>query len=119
MENNQNTQNSETENQFEETQEESCPPFDSKSIYLRKDGNIVGLHSIGENDSYWTIKELDGTEHQKTGFRAIESWGNNYDENYKMIGRGSFRVFKDIEKEAKEFEEDGWIRFPGPQNGEL
>jgi hypothetical protein len=82
--------------------------LDLKDIYLRKDNEIIGLHSIGYADPYeYTLVELDGTEIQKkTDFMPLETWGNRYNENYEMVG-GSFRVHQFIEDEAKEFEADG------------
>jgi hypothetical protein len=86
-----------------------------KDIFLRKNGQIIGLHAIGEKDSTWDVIELDGTRHTVTGFRQWEQWGNEYghsrDGSLKMIGRGSFRVHDDIEKVAKELEEDGWVTY--------
>lgn len=90
---------------------EEMPQFDSLDIYLQKDGRIIGLHAIGESDAKYKVVDLDGSETMKKGFLAFEQWGNEYDQDYKMIGRGSFRVFGDIEEEAKEFEADGWVRF--------
>lgn len=85
--------------------------MDSKSIYLRKGAEIIGLHAIGYNNSQWTVLELDETETLHHGFQAMEAWGNQYDENLEMIGRGSFRVFDDISKVADEFIIDGWEPF--------
>jgi len=69
-----------------------------KNIFLKKEGetNYIGLHSIGY--------EIDGK------FHSMESWGNEY-LNGKMQSPGSFRVFDNIEKVAKDFELDGYIRF--------
>ena len=86
-----------------------------KDIYLKKDGEIVGLHAIGEKDAEWTLVALDGTETRVKGFQQHEQWGNEYDENHKMLGRGSFRIFGDIEEAAKEMEADGWVTYEGPK----
>lgn len=86
-------------------------PYDEINIFLRKDDEIVGLHCIGEKDKDYEVMELDGTITQRHGFLAEESWGNYYDEDYNIKGRGSFRVFEDIEILAEEFEADGWVRF--------
>lgn len=99
-------------NQFTEEQ------YDSKDIYLRKDGAIIGLHSIGMDNQEWDLILLDGTRVRQYGFQAIESWGNEYDENRNILGRGSFRVFESIENLAKEFEQDGWERYEGPKRKE-
>jgi hypothetical protein len=87
--------------------------LDSKSIYLKKDGEFgfIGLHSVGESDVEWIEIDFDGNEHSRKGFRAHESWGNEYDNDHVMIGRGSFRVFQDIEVVAQEMVQDGWIIF--------
>lgn len=89
--------------------------FDSKDIYLKSPkGEIVGLHAVGHKEPYtFTLRHLDGKEEQiTTDFMELEKWGNEYDENLIMQGRGSFRVFDlTIEHTAKAFEEDGWIRF--------
>ena len=90
--------------------EENPPPPDpfegmvSRDVYLTKDGQIVGIHAIGypENE--------DGTG----GLMQMEIWGNEYDEDHKMLGRGSFRVFDDLENEVKNWEADGWVRREAP-----
>lgn len=84
--------------------------YESRDIYLQKDNEIVGLHAIGENNATWTQTDLNGVTTEKTGFLALEVWGNNYDQNLKMIG-GSFRVFDDIEAVANGLVEDGWVVF--------
>jgi hypothetical protein len=89
-----------------------------KDIYLKKDGEIIGLHAIGEKDAEWTQVGIDGTRTQIKGFMQHEQWGNNYDENHKMLGRGSFRIFEDIEKFAEELEKDGWVSYEGPTKKE-
>jgi hypothetical protein len=88
--------------------------IDSKDIYLKKGEEIVGLHSIGHKGpyTYTKINPFEGTEVEvTTDFMAIESWGNEYDSEYNMLGKGSFRIFCDIEEAAKSFEADGWTRF--------
>lgn len=88
--------------------------FDSWNIYLKKDDEIVGLHAFGISGPYeFTLTHLDGREEIiKTNFQTFEQWGNEYDKNFNMIGRGSFRVFSlDIEEAAKDMEKDGWVRF--------
>lgn len=90
---------------------DEMPPYDSRDIYLTNGTEIIGLHEIGEANSSWIVKHLDGTEEQKFGFSAYERWGNEYNNDLKMIGRGSFRVHIDIEEVAKDFETDGWTRF--------
>lgn len=80
------------------------PDFEEKNIYLKKDNDIIGLHEIGFTDS-------DGN------WLSYETWGNEYDDRYNMLGRGSFRIFNDIETVAKEFEADGFVRFEGPNVG--
>jgi hypothetical protein len=88
--------------------------LDSKDIYLKKDGEIIGLHSVGyKKQNTYTQVNLDGTKELKTlDFMALESWGNEYDSEYNILGRGSFRVHTyDIEEAAKEMENDGWVRF--------
>ena len=88
-------------------------PLDTKDIYLKRGTEIIGLHSIGDRvpHEYDSIA-IDGTvTHKITDFKAIESWGNEYDNEYNMLGRGSFRLFGDIEEVASELEAEGWIRF--------
>lgn len=84
-----------------------------KSIYLRKDNEIIGLHAIGYSGPYtYTFVHLDGTEETKTDdFQQIECWGNEYDKEFNILGKGSFRVFHKINEAASLFESDGWIRF--------
>lgn len=91
-----------------------CDGMQARDIYLKKDNEIIGLHAIGYDNSTWTETALDGTSTDKQGFSAMEKWGNEYDENHKMLGRGSFRVHDDIEKVAKELEADGWTIYEGP-----
>lgn len=85
--------------------------MDSKNIYLRKGSEIIGLHAIGENNSEWTVSEFDGSETLHKGFKAWESWGNEYNEDLQMIGKGSFRVFGDIDVVAEQFISEGWEAF--------
>jgi hypothetical protein len=98
--------------------------MDSKTIYLRtKIGvsdiySIVGLHAIGHAGPYeWDHHHLDGTVERKTSnFMALETWGNEYDDDHNMLGRGSFRLHtSDIEQYAKEMEVEGWERYEGPK----
>jgi len=100
--------------------------WDSKDIYLTTtlaDGTkqIVGLHAIGHAQEY-TYTEI-GLNNERTevttGFSAIETWGNEYDENHNMLGRGSFRLHShDLDKTVKEWESEGWVRCekPGAKN---
>jgi hypothetical protein len=91
----------------------------SKNIWLKRGDEIVGLHAIGYREPYtFKVIDLDGstTEHN-SDFMELEKWGNEYNQDFKMIGRGSFRIFDlTIDHTAKAFEEDGWIRFYGPEN---
>ncbi len=86
----------------------------SKNIYLKKDGKIVGLHAVGYAGPYeYRLIKLDKTEELRTtDFMPMDMWGNEYNENYEMQGRGSFRIFAiDLDDEAKDWEADGWVRF--------
>jgi hypothetical protein len=86
----------------------------SKDIYLKKDGQIIGLHALGYNEPYeCEVIELDGSRHiEHLDFMALEKWGNAYDANLKMLPPGSFHVFDlSIEHTAREMEQDGWVRF--------
>lgn len=88
--------------------------LDEKNIYLTKGDRIIGLHAVGYKEIYtYEVLELDGSISQfTTDFLEIHKWGNEYDKNFKMIGRGSFRIHSaTIDIIAKELEEDGWIRF--------
>lgn len=88
--------------------------LDSKDIYLRKGSEIVGLHAVGNREPYtFTVMNLDGSEYGvTTDFMELDKWGNEYSEDMKMIGRGSFRVFDlTIDHTAQAFEEEGWVRF--------
>ena len=96
------------------------PPFEpeveSKDIYLKSpQGEIVGLHAIGHIDPDYEmrVQELDGSVIViKPGFVEYEKWGNEYDNEYNMLGRGSFRVFDlTLDHAAKCWEDDGWVRF--------
>ena len=86
--------------------------MEARDIYLKSPiGKIIGLHAIGGSNCTWELVGLDGSRTQQTGFLAMDKWGNEYDENYKMLGRGSFRVHENIEELAKKFEDEGWISF--------
>lgn len=96
--------------------------WDSKDVYLTMtlpDGEkqIIGLHAIGHAQEY-TYTEI-GRDNSRTevttGFAAIETWGNSYDENHNMLGRGSFRLHShDLDKMVKECESEGWVRCERP-----
>ena len=88
--------------------------YDSLDIYLKKDNKIIGLHAIGCKGPYeFTLVDLDGSSSTITSdFQVFEMWGNEYNERFEMIGRGSFRVFGySLEFAAEAYEADGWIRF--------
>ena len=74
----------------------------------------MGLYSEGIEVPYeYELHELDGTITTKiSNFQPYQSWGNEYTPDFKMKGKGSFRIFDlDIEDTAKAFEEEGWVRF--------
>lgn len=77
--------------------------FESKDVFLRKNGHILGFHAIGHT--------IEGGQ-----FLQLEIWGNEYDENYNMLGPGSFRVFGTIEAITKEMVDDGWEVFERPKS---
>lgn len=86
----------------------------SKDIWLRKEDEIVGLHAIGYPEEHeFNLHHLDGSvERIKSDFVELEKWGNEYNQQFQMIGKGSFRVFDlTLEHAARAFEEDGWVRF--------
>ena len=97
--------------------------FDSKNIYLRRtvsdtEYEIIGLHAVGHAGPYsYDLHKLDGTVEKKTSnFMALETWGNEYDDEHNMLGRGSFRLHNsNIDDVAKEFEAEGWTRYEGPK----
>lgn len=90
----------------------TLPELDERSSYLRgPNGEIWGLFEIGEKDSHWQQINLDGSVEDKTGFRAYERWGNEYDAQMKMIGRGSFRIHTDIDEVAEDLIKEGWVKF--------
>lgn len=92
----------------------------SKDAYLTKEGTIIGIHAFGEPGPYeWIEVALDGTETKKqSNFMQAEIWGNEYDEEHNMLGRGSFRVHGQFEIVVKEFEADGWIQREAPKKKE-
>lgn len=98
--------------------------WDSKNIYLTttygpgKVKMIIGLHAIGHAGPYsYTLVNLDKTEQTiHTNFMVMEAWGNEYDEEHNMLGRGSFRLnTNDIEAVAKDYEAEGWTRCEAPK----
>ena len=99
------------------------PEFiDSKDIYLKtKVGhsiieNIIGLHAVGYAGPYsYTLDNNGEVSTINTNFMAIETFGNEYDHEHNMLGRGSFRLHtNDIEEYAKELEKEGWVRCERP-----
>lgn len=96
--------------------------LDSLNIYLRKDNQIIGLHAIGYKGPYThTLVHLDGTREEKTSnFNAIEVWGNEYDEEHNMLGKGSFRLnTTHIEEIANELVTEGWEIYEGPKKKDV
>ncbi len=98
--------------------------LDSKNIYLRttigpgKTPAIVGLHAIGYAGPYeYTLQHQDGKEELiRTKFMVMEAWGNEYDDEHNMLGRGSFRLHtNDIVKYAKDMVAEGWEIYEGPK----
>lgn len=88
--------------------------LDSQDIYLKKDDKIIGLHAIGYNTPYdCELVEQDGSRSIiKMDFMALQKWGNEYDEEMKILPPGSFHVFDlTINHAAIEMEKDGWVRF--------
>lgn len=99
--------------------------LDSRDIYLFKNNPdphgqkyIVGLHAVGHAGPYeYDLVHQDGkVERKQSNFMAIETWGNEYDDQHNMLGRGSFRLHtSDIEEYAKQLEVEGWERYEGPK----
>lgn len=88
--------------------------LDSQDIYLQKDGRIIGLHAIGYNTLYdCELVEIDGTSKMiKMDFMALQKWGNEYNQEMKVLPLGSFHVFDlTIRHAAQDLEKDGWVRF--------
>lgn len=88
---------------------------------IKKGDEIIGLHAMDYEEPYeFTLTHIDGSsEIIKTDFMELEKWGNEYNKNSEMIGRGSFRLFDlTIEHSAKAFEDEGWTRFEGPVQAE-
>lgn len=89
-----------------ETNPPQPDPFDGmigKDVYLKKGSQIVGIHAVGDFDPTTNT------------FYPMEVWGNEYDDEHNMLGRGSFRVFDSMENEVKNWEADGWVRYEGPK----
>lgn len=103
--------------------EENPPPPDpfegmiSKDVYLKQGEYTIGIHAIGYPGPYtYTEQALDGTRTEKTDdFQQMEIWGNEYNEQFQMIGRGSFRVHERFDVAVREFEKEGWVRIEGPK----
>lgn len=87
--------------------------YDSKNFYFKKDNQIIGIHAIGIAGPYeYNYQDLDGNVYTVTkDFQVIESWGNEYNPDYTIKGRGSFRVFYDLDEAVKSLEDDGWVQF--------
>lgn len=85
--------------------------MDEYNIYLKHPSEgIIGLHSVGLKDQIWTEIDTDGVETQRLGFKSIESWGNEYTSDFKLKGRGSFRIFQNIDDLAASLEREGYVR---------
>lgn len=98
--------------------------MDSKDIFLRKKigvyeiYSIVGLHAIGHAGPYpHTIHHLDGTVEERVGnFDTLEAWGNEYNDEQNIPGRGSFHLnTHDIEEYARDMVVEGWEIYEGPK----
>lgn len=81
------------------TTENPYEGYEGKSIYLKKDGDVLGLHAEG----FMTDQ----------GFQQIEAWCNAYTAQYKFMG-SVFRLFGPIEQEAEEMKKEGWVVIPPP-----
>lgn len=73
--------------------------YESKSIYLKKDDDIIGLHAT-----------MAPTE---DGLIQMEGWCNAYSNDFKYIG-SIYRIFGPIEEEAAELKKDGWVEIEAP-----
>lgn len=85
--------------------------FDQFDAYLIKDGEIIGIHGVGEANRPYTVSHMDETQTHHVGFCAIESWGNEYNWDFKMIGRGSFRIGHLMEDDVTMVLDNGWVQF--------
>lgn len=83
--------------------------IDFARIYLFKDNCLIGLFGIGDANSSWILVGLDGSKQTISGFNAMEKWGNEYDWDGNMLGRGSFRLNYDFETEINQYKNEGWI----------
>ncbi len=90
-----------------------------KDIYLSKDGQIIGIHAVGYfGEHEYDLLSIDGTLTKvSTDFDQMEIWGNEYDEEHNMIGRGSFRVHGTFNDVVAELEMDGWVKREPPDKG--
>lgn len=99
--------------------------YDSKDIYLVKrnrdsheESYFIGLHAVGHAGPYVYDKiDLDDSVTRcVSNFMSLDTWGNEYDSDLKIVGRGSFRLHtSDIEEYATELESDGWVRVDKPK----
>ena len=97
------------------------PGLDFKDIYLQaRIGKsnfftIIGVHGVGYAGFY--VHKVVGQEDIViSNFQALEVWGNEYDEEHNVMGRGSFRLHTtDIDSYVGELESEGWVRREKPQ----
>lgn len=106
-----------------EKEPELPDPFEgmiSKDAYFKKDGSIIGIHAIGHPGPHeYDLHGLDGSVTKiKTDFMQMEIWGNEYDDEHNMQGRGSFRVFNEFNIVVKDLIEEGWVQYEGPKKKE-
>ena len=95
--------------------EKNPPPPDpmegiaSKDAYFKKDGSIIGIHAIGYPGPYeYDLHGIDGSvTRMKSDFQQLEIWGNEYDDEHNVLGRGSFRVFNEYNQVVKDLIEEG------------
>ena len=85
--------------------------YDSLDVYFKKDDILIGIHAIGLYElNQYTYTDIDGNKEKRFSFfNALEVWGNEYDKDMNMLGRGSFRLgMRIMEDIIKEYQKEGW-----------
>lgn len=75
--------------------------FDSKDIYLEKNGEIIGLHTYGHKSGVGTFMT----------FMQYEAWANLYEKknDERTFVASIYRIFGPIEEEAEALKAEGWV----------
>lgn len=75
------------------------PDYENKSVFLKKDDDIIGIHAIGDSTEF--------------GWQQLEAWCNAYSNDWKFLAT-IYRIFGPVEDEVAELKKSGWIEVQKP-----